>query len=257
MRLVAAMVVLGAVTLTLVSPAGATNECRGLNPCVAVAGPWVVVPSSGEKAQYQADVPEGLCGRRHRRRAERPRDRPRLPRHLGRARLAGDHDLADARLSRCLYRHGDASAGVPPPHRLHPRHRRWAADAHRGSADRPAGRADRAPGRDGTCHRDEADRRVVPGERAAGRLVRDPCLRDAGTALGRARRLAVGPRARRRGHRRRRCGCSARAGHRPGRGRLRRWTMTFGHPCCCSCCSCCRCWRRSTSTSSAGRPATR
>lgn len=27
-----------------VQAAGATNECRGLNPCVPIAGPWVVVP---------------------------------------------------------------------------------------------------------------------------------------------------------------------------------------------------------------------
>ena len=61
MKLVGAMVVLGAVTLTLVSPAGATNECRGLNPCVAVAGPWVVVPPSGEKTQYQLTCPRGYA----------------------------------------------------------------------------------------------------------------------------------------------------------------------------------------------------
>jgi hypothetical protein len=61
MKLVAVMVVLGTVTLTLVSPAGATNECRGLNPCVAVAGPWVVVPPSGEQAQYQLMCPRGYA----------------------------------------------------------------------------------------------------------------------------------------------------------------------------------------------------
>ena len=45
-----------------VSPAGATNECRGLNPCVAVAGPWVVVPSLGAgKAQYQLTCPKGYA----------------------------------------------------------------------------------------------------------------------------------------------------------------------------------------------------
>jgi hypothetical protein len=61
MRLVAVIVVLGAAALTLVSTAGATNECRGLNPCVAVAGPWVVVPASGKQAQYQLMCPRGYA----------------------------------------------------------------------------------------------------------------------------------------------------------------------------------------------------
>jgi hypothetical protein len=60
-KLVAGIVFLGAATLTLVSPAGATNECRGLNPCVAVAGPWVVVRPSGEQAQYQLMCPKGYA----------------------------------------------------------------------------------------------------------------------------------------------------------------------------------------------------
>jgi hypothetical protein len=61
MRLIAGMAIFGAVGLALVSPAGATNECRGLNPCVAVAGPWVVVPPSGEKTQYQLTCPKGYA----------------------------------------------------------------------------------------------------------------------------------------------------------------------------------------------------
>jgi hypothetical protein len=53
---------LSAVTaLTLASPAGATNECRGLNPCVRVAGPWVVVPAGRTvpraQVQYQLTCP--------------------------------------------------------------------------------------------------------------------------------------------------------------------------------------------------------
>jgi len=47
--------------LTVAGPAGATNECRGLNPCVAVAGPWVVVPTGGTvprpQVQYQLTCP--------------------------------------------------------------------------------------------------------------------------------------------------------------------------------------------------------
>ena len=40
-----------------------TRECRGLNPCVAVAGPWVVVPAGSTvprvKAQWQLACPRG------------------------------------------------------------------------------------------------------------------------------------------------------------------------------------------------------
>ena len=39
-------VVTGLAALAVVPTAGATNECRGLNPCVKVAGPWVVVPTT-------------------------------------------------------------------------------------------------------------------------------------------------------------------------------------------------------------------
>jgi hypothetical protein len=38
------------------APAGATNECRGLQVCVPVAGPWVVTPRSG--VQYQLSCPK-------------------------------------------------------------------------------------------------------------------------------------------------------------------------------------------------------
>ena len=45
------------------SAAADTNECRGLNPCVAVAGPWVVVPAGNSvpraKAQFQLACPRG------------------------------------------------------------------------------------------------------------------------------------------------------------------------------------------------------
>jgi hypothetical protein len=47
-----------------VTPAGATNECRGLNPCVPVAGPWVVVPVGRvvprAQVQYQLTCPRGF-----------------------------------------------------------------------------------------------------------------------------------------------------------------------------------------------------
>lgn len=44
--------------------AGATNECRGLQICVRVAGPWVVVPSSAAsqrpRVDFQLSCPTGF-----------------------------------------------------------------------------------------------------------------------------------------------------------------------------------------------------
>lgn len=46
------------------APAGATNECKGLQVCVRVAGPWVVVPTSHgtprAPVQYQLSCPKGF-----------------------------------------------------------------------------------------------------------------------------------------------------------------------------------------------------
>ncbi len=58
--------VLVAVTLSLgASPAGATNECRGLQVCVRVAGPWIVVPASlgtpRQRVDYQLSCPRGYA----------------------------------------------------------------------------------------------------------------------------------------------------------------------------------------------------
>jgi hypothetical protein len=61
-RLVPVLALAGA-ALAAAPPAGATDECRGLNPCVAVAGPWVVVPAARATpraaAQYQLACPRG------------------------------------------------------------------------------------------------------------------------------------------------------------------------------------------------------
>lgn len=53
-----AAVVLGAATLALAAAgsAGATNECRGFQVCVPVAGPWVVAPGRAE-TQWQLSCP--------------------------------------------------------------------------------------------------------------------------------------------------------------------------------------------------------
>jgi hypothetical protein len=46
------------------APAGATNECRGLQECVKVPGPWVVVPVELSNvragAQFQLSCPHGF-----------------------------------------------------------------------------------------------------------------------------------------------------------------------------------------------------
>lgn len=59
--LAAAGLLAGLAALAVVPTAGATNECRGLNPCVNVAGPWVVVPTAGgvprQQVQYQLTCP--------------------------------------------------------------------------------------------------------------------------------------------------------------------------------------------------------
>jgi hypothetical protein len=52
---------LAAAALVSAAPASATNECRGLNPCVAVAGPWVVVESRPATVQFQLTCPRGFA----------------------------------------------------------------------------------------------------------------------------------------------------------------------------------------------------
>ncbi len=48
---------------TAAAPAGATNECRGLQVCVSLAGPWVVVPAGSTvprpRVEYQLSCPKG------------------------------------------------------------------------------------------------------------------------------------------------------------------------------------------------------
>lgn len=63
-RLLLVGAVLAAVCAAGVGTAGATNECRGLQVCVRVHGPWVVVPgrlgSSRAPAQFQLSCPRGF-----------------------------------------------------------------------------------------------------------------------------------------------------------------------------------------------------
>ena len=56
--------VIASVATAVAAPwAGATNECDGLQICISVPGPWVVVPSatgsSRERVEYQLDCPKG------------------------------------------------------------------------------------------------------------------------------------------------------------------------------------------------------
>ncbi len=62
MKRVALVVALAASALAVgVAPAAATNECRGLQVCVPVAGPWVAVPTGASvprpQVQYQLSCP--------------------------------------------------------------------------------------------------------------------------------------------------------------------------------------------------------
>jgi hypothetical protein len=63
-RLVLAATLLAAAAAMGASPAGATNECRGLPVCVRVAGPWVVVPAAVSaprpRVDFQLSCPRGF-----------------------------------------------------------------------------------------------------------------------------------------------------------------------------------------------------
>jgi hypothetical protein len=49
--------------IAVATPAGAANECDGLQICVSVPGPWVLAPSakgsSRQRVEYQLDCPKG------------------------------------------------------------------------------------------------------------------------------------------------------------------------------------------------------
>ncbi len=55
-RAALAAAAVAAAALAAAAPAGATNECNGLQVCVPVAGPWVLAPSAAE-AQWQLSCP--------------------------------------------------------------------------------------------------------------------------------------------------------------------------------------------------------
>ena len=62
-RVAAALAAAAAAALAGAADAGATNECHGLNVCVPVQGPWVLVPESRAvlrpSVQFQLSCPKG------------------------------------------------------------------------------------------------------------------------------------------------------------------------------------------------------
>ena len=216
------------------SAPAATNECRGLQVCVRVAGPWVVVPAAARHraaGQFQLSCPSGyIVGGLDAELSDRAIDvsfpgearQPRQPRRstTSRARV----------FARALRGRGAARRELPAAHRLHAR---AAGGGGRAIADRrqppsPPGAAHGAPrharaltsGHDARRHSARAARgeRLVAGSHASAST---PAAADAGA---RSRRR---PRARHRGEARSRSSCAARraaAGRprgRPGRRSLR------------------------------------
>jgi hypothetical protein len=65
---VAQLLVLGATmgaALTVAAPAGGARECDGLQVCVPVRGPWVVVPAGDDSAARPKVEWQLVCPRRH------------------------------------------------------------------------------------------------------------------------------------------------------------------------------------------------
>ena len=139
---------LAAVCAVAAAPAGATNECRGLQVCVPVAGPWVLA-APGE-VQFQLACPKTLHRRRARRRALEPRHRRRVRRQPRQPGQPGHHDLEAKRCSSAASCAGATarrasartSAACRRPAAASACRRRYHA-----VRARPAGRAARLPGR--------------------------------------------------------------------------------------------------------------
>ena len=164
-----ALLVAGAAALVLALPAGAANECAGLQVCVPVAGPWVVVPAGHHRAALAVEW-QLTCPRRHivgglDARLSVPRDRRRLPRH---AREPGQSRESRRRGPSCSSRrmsaHAPRGADLPAAHRLHARCRRGRAQF------RPRSRRSRP---DSPVTRRVSTVRVRPGSK----LVVQQCAR--------------------------------------------------------------------------------
>lgn len=58
-RLAVLALVAGGLAAVAAAPAGATNECKGLQVCVPITGPWVLT-SSAATVEYQLPCPKGF-----------------------------------------------------------------------------------------------------------------------------------------------------------------------------------------------------
>jgi hypothetical protein len=56
-RLIALAAIAGGLAALAAAPAGATNECRGLQVCVPITGPWVLTSAAAE-VEYQLPCPK-------------------------------------------------------------------------------------------------------------------------------------------------------------------------------------------------------
>jgi hypothetical protein len=64
-RAVAATIALAAALLVGAAPSQAADECKGLQSCIPVAGPWVTIPAPGglaRTASWQLTCPQGIVG---------------------------------------------------------------------------------------------------------------------------------------------------------------------------------------------------
>ncbi len=149
------LVVLAAAVPALVAgvpTAGATDECRGLQVCVPVAGPWVVVPTARElprtTVRFQLSCPEGhVVGGLDAELTDRAIDVGFAAR-LGSPVNPGVSTERAALFSATYVGATARAASFRPAPRLHPERRRR-PDPDGAERGLQAGRADRAPRRDG------------------------------------------------------------------------------------------------------------
>ena len=122
----ATAVALAAALALNVAAGQAADECKGLQVCIPVAGPWVVIPApagASATATWQLVCPQGVVGRR-RRQGERGKRRGRVPRTDRQPGQPGHHDDRIAALQGHLRGARPQGHELPALHRLHPGRRR-------------------------------------------------------------------------------------------------------------------------------------
>ena len=187
----------GAALAATAAPAGATNECRGLNPCVPVAGPWVVVPagrtraaarrcsssSPARRASSSAGVDAELT------------DRAIDVSIVGTSGSPVSPGVTTSRTVVFVASYvgaGGRRRNVPAARRLRPGERRRPADADRRRRDLPARAADRPPRAHRSRPRRDDRHRLLPRRRAPRRRVLGTRARDAAPRRRAARRRPAG-----------------------------------------------------------------